>query len=326
MYRAVVKRLDSVYVLVEIFSEADMFVLLSQLQLVYADLPALNKYVIICKNSQFAGQCRVEGDEAVEAFFRRGRGFAAVCSGFFIAIKFFIDVDLIKNDDRLKAFFRLAAQTALAGLAVLFAGYYFCRYFNGTEIYFFDFETVWVRGDILRTIFETCKTAAIGAGMKSGIAPLYPVLVHLIGAVIFDHFSDAAMLVTFGAAVWFSFEYYLYIKEKYPEKDAEDFSQRLLAAAFLSPFSLLVFIPSPASLALLFCTAALRFIQKKKYTLSWVFIILLLLTDKFGVLLFPVVFYYDRVFSVLEKRANPRMLMYLSSMVTGALLILFIRL
>lgn len=193
---------------------------------------------------------------------------------FLLAVNVSRETFFIKQDEKLKDFFAVTGQASLIGLTVFFGGFIFCRYFEGGEIYFFDFERIWARGSV-SNLLELCTALNLREGFQNGIMPIYPAVVHMLGKLMLGHFMDAAVYVSFFSGVLFIYEFYLFIKEVFPNVNPEN----TLSVFLFTIFSVFIFIPTQIPLALLFGVTALRAGHKKRFLASLLFTFLAGMTD-----------------------------------------------
>lgn len=234
-----------------------------------------------------------------------------------LAVKFLLDTGLIKNRENVLLYGRVSVCTVIVGAVYMAVTVFMYNTLKG-QTNFFDLETVYKFMGIKKAL-ELCTAPDIGACFGGLMMPLYPLVTHIFGRLVFGQFALTAQFISFVCACFAAGLLYSLLLKATDRGRA----QNVMLAAGVFPYAFMLFAPCGVSMLTAFIIAAAYALVNKKTAAFLVFAVLACLTGKLGVVAFLLYPFREDIIKGLAWLSSRRAFGSIGIRVTVTLLALF---
>ena len=200
-----------------------------------------------------------------------------------LIVKFLLDINVIKSRDNAVLYGKIVISAIVVGVVYLSVTVFMYNTIKGQTNYFaFNEIFAFYNIDKILGIAETPMVKDMFSGM---LMPLYPLMVHVFGKLVFEQYVLTAQFISFVSACASACMLYAIIS-KY-----NDNAQNVMLLAASLPYAFMLFTPSYISLLVMLVIAAVYALSRDNNKLFIAAAILACFTCKLGFiafLLYPV--------------------------------------
>lgn len=200
-----------------------------------------------------------------------------------LIVKFLLDINVIKSRDNAILYGKIVLAAIAVGIVYVSAAVFMYNTIKGQKNYF-AFNEIFSFYNVDK-ILGIAEAPTVKDMFSSLLMPLYPILVHVFGKLVFEQYVLTAQFISFTAACASACLLYAVVK-KYNGS-----AQNVMLLAASLPYVFMLFTPSYISLLVMFVIAAVYALSRDNNKLFIVSAILACLTCKLGFiafLLYPV--------------------------------------